>query len=119
MVCTANTANTTARFRKVFALLAGLALVFGCATSSGCTITMAPVAQQQVVGQAASQMSADASISERLLAIDGVTNVEEYTNDYIAKAGLDQTYKIYEVTFQEPVDHSDASAGSFDLHVRL
>ncbi len=119
MVCTANTANTTARFRKVFALLAGLALVFGCATCSGCTITMAPVAQQQVVGQAASQMSADASISERLLAIDGVTSVEEYTNDYIAKAGLDQKYKIYEVTFQEPVDHSDASAGSFDLHVRL
>ncbi len=84
--------------------------------SNGGTITLP---MQIMVSIAEEPTPVDPSIAQRLLAIDGITSVEPYSNDAIKEAGLDQTYEIYEITFSQAIDHNDPSAGTFEQHARL
>ena len=115
-----NAPNKFVYFKKFTALLVSLALLFGFTglTFTGCTIATNS-STSQASTQCASNTPASASVAAQLSAIEGITSVNEYENDSIVEAGLDQTYKIYEITFQQLIDHNDASAGTFDQHVRL
>ena len=112
--------NTTTRydyFKKLLALLVSLALLLGCTslTCTGCTSVTSSYEQNSAQ---TSETSAE-TIAAQLSAIEGVTSVYEYTNDKIVETGFDQTYTTYEIVFQRPIDHNDASAGTFEQHVRL
>ena len=112
--------NTTTRytnFKKLLALLVSLALLLGCTglTCTGCTsaTSSSPESSAQ-----STEVSTDA-IAAQFLAIEGVTGVTEYTNEKIVEAGFDQVYTTFEITFEQPLDHNNASAGTFEQHVRL
>lgn len=114
-----------AGLRKPLRLLVVLALALGCAGAglTGCAGTNnasgSGDATQQTAQSAETSAASSESIEQQLLAIDGVTSVKKYTNDFVAQLQLDQTYQIYELTFTQPVDHNDPSAGTFGQHVRL
>lgn len=111
--------------RKPLRLLVALVLALGCAGAglTGCAGTnnasSSDSATQQTTQSAETSASSSESIEQQLLAIDGVTSVQNYSNDYITQSQLDQVYQIYEVTFTQPIDHNDPSAGTFGQHVRL
>ena len=112
--------NTTIRYanvKKLLALLVSLTLLLGCTglTCTGCTSATSSSEQS---GAPSTEVSIDA-IAAQLSALEGVTSVTEYTNDKIVEKGFDQTYTTYEIVFQQPIDHNDASAGTFEQHVRL
>ena len=114
------------RLKRVLPLLMTFALAIGCVgvTCTGCSNTAGSTAQQTSTTTASSSNSSSSSttsqIAQQLSAIEGVTSVTPYTNETIETMGLNQAYdSIYEITFTQPIDHNNASAGTFEQHVRL
>ena len=114
-----NQAETTCA-KKLIPLLLSMMLALGCigVGLSGCSSANTSAAQNSSAQSNAEQTSAS-SIAQQLKDIEGVVSVESYQNDSIKKYGLDQTYETYEITFEQPIDHNDTSAGTFKQRVRL
>ena len=112
-----NTTTRYAYFKKLLALLVSLALLLGCTglTCTGCT----SATNSSPESTAQSTETSAETIAAQLSALEGVTSVTEYTNEKIVQAGFDQVYTTFEIVFQQPLDHNNASAGTFEQHVRL
>jgi hypothetical protein len=113
--------------KAIASLLLALSLAFVC-VGAGCSnassASNAGGQSESASGEvdstgASSDAAKPEDIVNQLRSIEGVVSVESYGNDAINQTGLDQTYRIYEMVFEQPIDHDDASAGTFQQHVRL